>query len=60
MKIILKYQAPETNVNGYKFSAVYDETEINEALAELQAARKYGYEITCWTLVHDEDAASIL
>ena len=60
MKIILKYQAPETNVDGYKFSAVYDETEINEALAELCAARKYGYEITCWTLVHDEDAASIL
>ena len=39
---------------------LYDETEIDEALAELQAARKYGYEITCWTLVHDEDAASIL
>ena len=60
MKIILKYQAPETNVDGYKFSAVYDETEINEVLAELYAARKYGYEITCWALVHDEDAASIL
>lgn len=60
MKIILKYQAPETNVDGYKFSAVYDETEINEALAELYAARKYGYEITCWTLVHDEGAVSIL
>lgn len=60
MKIILKYQAPETNVDGYKFSAVYDETEINEALAELYAARKYEYEVTCWTLVHDEDVASIL
>lgn len=60
MKIILKYQAPETNVDGYKFFAVYDETEINKALAELQAARKYGYEITCWTLVHDEDAESVL
>lgn len=60
MKIILKYQAPETNVDGYKFSAVYDETEIDEALTELQAARKYGYEITCWTLVYDEDVESIL
>lgn len=60
MKIILKYQAPETKVNGYKFSTVYDETEINEALAELQAARKYGYEITCWTLVHDEDVERVL
>ena len=60
MKIILKYQAPGTKVNGYKFSAVYDETEIKEALAELYAARKYGYEITCWTLVHDEDAESVL
>lgn len=24
MKIILKYQAPETKVNGYKFSTIYD------------------------------------
>lgn len=60
MKIILKYQAPETKVDGYKFSAVYDETEIDEVLAELQAARKYGYDITCWTLVHDEDAERVL
>ena len=60
MKIILKYRAPETKIEGYKFSAVYDETEIDEALAELQAARKYGYEITCWTLVHNEDVENVL
>lgn len=60
MKIVLKYQEPETKVEGYKFSAVYDETEIKEALAELQAARKYGYEITCWTLVHEEDVERVL
>jgi len=60
MKIVLKYQEPETKVDGYKFSAVYDETEMKEALAELQAARKYGYEITCWTLVHDEDVEYVL
>jgi len=60
MKIILKYQAPETKIEGYKFSAVYDETEIDEALSELQAARKYGYEITCWTLVHNEDVENVL
>lgn len=60
MKIILKYQEPETKVDRYKFSAVYDETEIKEALAELQAARKYGYEITCWTLVHEEDVERVL
>lgn len=39
MKIILKYQAPETKVEGYKFSAVYDETEVKEALAELRGAQ---------------------
>ena len=60
MKIVLKYQEPETKVDGYKFSAVYDETEMKEALAELQAARKYGYEITCWTLVHEEDVERVL
>lgn len=60
MKIVLKYQEPETKVEGYKFSAVYDETEMKEALAELQAARKYGYEIICWTLVHDEDVEYVL
>jgi hypothetical protein len=60
MKIILKYQVPGTKINGYKFSAVYDETEIDEALAELYSARKRGYEITCWKLVHDEDVESVL
>ncbi len=60
MKIILKYQAPETQIDAYKFSAVYDETEISEAVEELQAARKYGYEITMWTLVHEEDVERAL
>lgn len=60
MKIILKYQAPETKIDAYKFSAVYNETEISEAIEELQAARKYGYEITMWTLVHEEDVERVL
>lgn len=60
MKIILKYQAPKTKIDAYKFSAVYDETEIAEAVEELQAARRYGYEITMWTLVHDEDVEHVL
>lgn len=60
MKIILKYQAPETQIDGYKFSAVYDETEFSEAVEELRAARKYGYEITMWTLVHEEDVERVL
>ena len=60
MKIILKYQAPETHLDAYKFSAVYDETEISEAIEELQSAKRYGYEITMWTLVHDEDVFDVL
>lgn len=60
MKIILKYQAPGTNLDAYKFSAVYDETEVSEAVEELQSARRYGYEITMWTLVHDEDVEDVL
>ncbi len=60
MKIILKYQEPKTTLDAYKFSAVYDETEVSEAVAELQAARKYGYEITMWALVHEEDVERIL
>ncbi len=60
MKIILKYQAPATNLDAYKFSAVYDETEVSEAVEELQSARRYGYEITMWTLVHDEDVFDVL
>lgn len=60
MKIILKYQAPETHLDAYKFSAVYDETEVSEAVEELQSAKKYGYEITMWTLVHDEDVSDVL
>jgi len=60
MKIILKYQAPKTNIDAYKYSTVYDETEIAEAVEELQAAKRYGYEITMWTLVHDEDVDRVL
>ena len=60
MKIILKYQAPETHIDAYKYSAVYDETEIKEAVEELQVARRYGYEITMWTFVHDEDVERVL
>lgn len=60
MKIVLKYQAPETNIDAYKFSAVYDESEIAEALEELETARRYGYEITRWTLVHEEDVERVL
>lgn len=60
MKIILKYQAPKTNIDAYKYSAVYDETEVKEAVEELQAARRCGYEITMWTLVHDEDVERVL
>lgn len=60
MKIILKYQAPETHLDAYKFSAVYDETEISEAVEEFNAAKRYGYEITRWSLVHDEDVEDVL
>lgn len=60
MKIILKYQAPETNLDAYKFSAVYDESEISEALEELETAKRYGYEITMWKFVHNEDAERVL
>ena len=60
MKIILKYQEPETKISAYQYSAVYDDTEVKEALEELQPARKAGYEITCWTLVHDEDVEHVL
>lgn len=59
MKIVLKYQVPETSIKGYKFSAIYDESEVREAVEELYSARKFGYEITLWTLVHDEDAERI-
>ena len=59
MKIVLKYQAPGTNIKGYKFSAIYNESEIREALEELYGARKFGYEIIFCALVHDEDAERI-
>lgn len=57
MKIELQYKEPGTTVAGYVFSAVYDanEKESKEAVEELIAARKAGYEITIFRLVHDED-----
>lgn len=55
MKIELQYKEPETQIAGYIFNAVYDESEIDEACAELTSARNLGYEITIWRLVHDED-----
>ena len=60
MKIVLKYQAPETNLDAYKFAAVYNTSEIDEAVAELKAARRFGYVITLWQLVPDEDVESVL
>ena len=60
MKIILKYQAPETNLNAYKFSAVYETAKAKEAVAELKAARRVGYEITLFQLVPDEDVKNVL
>lgn len=55
MKIELQYKEPETQVAGYIFNAVYDISEINEAYEEYDAAKRAGYEITIWRLVHDED-----
>lgn len=55
MKIELQYREPGTQIAGYIFSAVYDETEIKEACEERKAAERQGYEITIWRLVHDED-----
>lgn len=55
MKIELQYKEPGTQIAGYIFNAVYDETEIKEAYEEYDAAERNGYEITIWRLVHDED-----
>lgn len=55
MKIELQYKEPGTEIKGYIFSSVYDETEVAEALEERNAAERRGYEITIWRLVHDED-----
>ena len=60
MKIVLKYQEPETRIAAYQYSTVYDLMEAEEAVEELQAARNAGYEITCWKLVHDEDVERVL
>lgn len=55
MKIELQYKEPGTQIAGYIFSAVYDANNVKEAVEELEAARRAGYEITIWRLVHDED-----
>lgn len=55
MKIELSYREEGTKINGFIFSQVYDASEIQEARCELEAARRAGYEITVWRLVHDED-----
>lgn len=55
MKIELQYKEPKTQIAGYIFNAVYDETEIDEACEERATAERAGYEITIWRLVHDED-----
>lgn len=55
MKIELQYKEPETQIAGYIFNAVYDETEIKDAREERDAAERAGYEITVWRLVHDQD-----
>lgn len=57
MKIELQYKEPGTQIAGYIFNAVYDATEkeAKEAVEEMQAAKRAGYEITIFRLVHDED-----
>lgn len=57
MKIELQYKEPGTQIAGYIFNAVYDATEkeVKEAVEEMQAAKRAGYEITIFRLVHDED-----
>ena len=56
MKIELMYKEPGTQISAYMFRAIYDESEIEEACAELAAAERLGYEIAIWRLIHDEDA----
>jgi len=55
MKIELQYKEPGTQIKGYIFNAVYDTTEVYEAIEEREAAERAGYEITIWRLVNDED-----
>lgn len=55
MKIELQYKEPGTKLAAYIFNAVYDESESEEACAELAGAIAAGYEITIFRLVHDED-----
>lgn len=54
MKIQLAYQEPETNIGAYKWNEFFTEEEINEAVAELEALKAAGYEITIWRLVPDD------
>jgi len=57
MKIELSYREPGTEISGYIFNSVYDATEKDskEAVEEMQAAIRAGYEVTIFRLVHDED-----
>lgn len=55
MKIVLGYKEPGTQIAAYMYESVYDESEVKEAVEELNAAKEHGYEITRWQLVHDED-----
>lgn len=56
MKIRLTYAEPGTKITAYIHTVIYDESEINEALEELTAARDMGYEIREWKLLHEKDA----
>ena len=57
MKIELQYKEPGTQIEGYVYNAVYDATdeEVKEAVEEMLTAKRLGYEITIFRLVHDED-----
>lgn len=57
MKIELQYREPETQIAGYIHNAVYDATEkdFKEAVEEMLAAKRHGYEVTIFRLVRDED-----
>lgn len=57
MKIELQYKEPGTQISAYIFNSVYDATEKGsaEAVEEMQAAQRAGYEITIFRLVHDEN-----
>lgn len=54
MKIELMYKEPETQLTAYQYHSIYDESEIDEAVEELMAAREFGYEIVIWRLIPNE------